>query len=492
MKILNRYIIKEHIWPFLFAFFVIMFILLMNFLVKYIDEIFGKGLPYITVAKLIIFNLSWMAALAVPMATLVAVLMAFGRFSADNEITILKSSGISVYRIIRPSMYVGIFLTAIMIYFSDQILPESNHQASNMFRSIRQKKPTLQMEEHIFYDLNNFTFIVNEIDKPLPDEWLNLSGMLGPEYRSQDDPDRLKNITIFDRSKTGKDVTIFAREGYMIYSSAKKALIFTLFDGEFHELDHSKMDEYQRSAFRKNMVYIPAEGFDFEEREHDYRSDREMTINMMREKIKEFEEQIRKQKQKVQKKVNDQFAALKNMILLSDSLKADSLIAANIGDSKWQAAQRKAMTQARRNEQQMKTSHSYIENHQKSINRYGVEVHKKLSIPFASIVFVLVGAPLGVMARRGSMGVAISLSIGFFLLYWAFLIGGEDLADRRFLSPAMSMWAPNIIVGIAGMYLTWRAVKESSFINWERLGRIFKFGNRNTKKQRQEANAEIS
>ena len=113
MKLLNRYIIREHIWPFFFALLVIMFILLMNFLVKYIDDIFGKGLPYITVFKLIVFNLAWMLALAVPMATLVAVLMAFGRFSADNEITIFKSSGISVYKIVRPAVYLGIILTII-------------------------------------------------------------------------------------------------------------------------------------------------------------------------------------------------------------------------------------------------------------------------------------------------------------------------------------------------------------------------------------------
>ena len=111
---------------------------------------------------------------------------------------------------------------------------------------------------------------------------------------------------------------------------------------------------------------------------------------------------------------------------------------------------------------------------EKSINKFEVEIYKKISIPFASIVFVLVGAPLGVMARKGSMGVAISISIGFFLLYWAFLIGGEDFADRKFVTPFMAMWSPNIIVGLGGLYLTWRAVKETSFINWDRLKRITK------------------
>jgi lipopolysaccharide export system permease protein len=108
-----------------------------------------------------------------------------------------------------------------------------------------------------------------------------------------------------------------------------------------------------------------------------------------------------------------------------------------------------------------------------SINRYLVEVHKKFSIPFASIVFILVGAPLGIASRKGSMGVGVTLSIFFFLLYWICLILGEDLADRRFLPPMLAMWFPNIMIGLAGAYLTWRTVKETSVIKWDKIGKFF-------------------
>ncbi|MFZ0388974.1 MAG: LptF/LptG family permease, partial [Calditrichia bacterium] len=110
-----------------------------------------------------------------------------------------------------------------------------------------------------------------------------------------------------------------------------------------------------------------------------------------------------------------------------------------------------------------------IQYHEKQINKFLVEIHKKFSIPFASIVFVLIGAPLGIKARKGSLGVGITFSIGFFLLYWVFLIGGEELADRQLLSPFMSMWLPNIIVGAFGAYLTFRVVKETTFFHWEKL-----------------------
>jgi lipopolysaccharide export system permease protein len=487
MKLLNKYIIKEHIAPFIFALSVIMFILLMNFLVKYIGQIFGKGLGFITIFKLITLNLAWMLALAVPMATLVAVLMAYGRFSADNEITILKSSGISIYKIIRPSLYLGIFLTIIMIYFSDQILPESNHQAKMMFKAVREKKPTLQLEEHVFYEINRYTFLVDKIEKPLPDEWLELSNLLGPEYNNPKTLDRLKNVSLFDRSNPKKLVTIVADEGYMVYSRKRKALVFTLYDGEFHEYDNQNWEEYQRSYFNKHTVYIPTDEFELEEKESDYRSDREMNISMMEERVKEYKSKIVSETERVGKLVNQNFASIDRSLNSKIKSDEDSSLSQKkeikLNKEKLSQAMRKAIRIAERNQQQMKTKKSIINQQKKGINKYEVEIYKKISIPFASIVFVLVGAPLGVMARKGSMGVAISISIGFFLLYWAFLIGGEDLADRRFVGPFLAMWSPNIIVGLGGLYLTWRAVKETSFINWDRLRKITKiFGADTTSK----------
>lgn len=107
--------------------------------------------------------------------------------------------------------------------------------------------------------------------------------------------------------------------------------------------------------------------------------------------------------------------------------------------------------------------------YRKQIFKFQVEIHKKFSIPFASIVFILIGTPLGIKAKKGSLGVGVTFSIGFFLLYWVFLIGGEELADRQLLSPFLAMWLPNIIVGSFGIYLTYQVVKETTFIRWEKL-----------------------
>ena len=99
---------------------------------------------------------------------------------------------------------------------------------------------------------------------------------------------------------------------------------------------------------------------------------------------------------------------------------------------------------------------------ERMIRQYTVEIHKKYSIPVACFVFVLVGAPLGVMSRRGGVGVAASMSLGFFLLYWASLIGGEKLADREFIQPWLGMWIANIVIGAFGIFLTYRIARENS------------------------------
>lgn len=478
MKILTRYIIKEHLSPFLGSLFVIMFIFLLQFLAKYIGQIFGKGLSLLTILELISLNLAWMMALAVPMSTLLAVLMAFGRFSEDNEIIILKSSGISIYRTIRPSLIFGLLITLSMIYFNDQVLPDANHEARKMFKAIKQKKPTLSLEEHIFYEMGNFSFVVDQIEKPLIDEWLSLLEKLGPDYRDKETLDRLKNVTIFDRSKPNITKTINAENGYMVYSKEKKALIFTLFQGEFHELNFTKIEEYQRSVFEKNVVNIPARDFELEETNSSYRSDREMNIGQMQEEVAKNSKQVFEQTQKVIENVSKNFNDLEKLFTIIESDSTNKLASVvsfpqNMKEVTY-SAQKKAIRDADRHAQKMKTNVSIISNYSKNVNKFDVEIHKKLSIPFASLMFVLVGAPLGIMARKGSIGIAVLLSLGFFVMYWAFLIGGEKMADRQLVSPFWAMWSSNFIMLILGVYLVWRAVRESSFINWNLIVDFFK------------------
>ena len=148
--IAHRYILKAHFIPFIFSTLTLMGIFLLQFMMKFADRLVGKGLDTWLLIKLVVFNLSWMLVLVVPMATLVATLMAFGNFSQNNEVTILKSSGVSLYKMMQGSFIASIILAFLLFLFNDQVLPDANHQARLLMQDISQQKPTLSLEPGFF------------------------------------------------------------------------------------------------------------------------------------------------------------------------------------------------------------------------------------------------------------------------------------------------------------------------------------------------------
>jgi lipopolysaccharide export system permease protein len=467
MFLLARYTIREHIGPFIFSLAVIMFVFVTKFIVQYIGKIFGKGLSLGTIIEFVYLNLAWMLALAVPMAVLVASLMAFGRLSSDNEITILKTSGISIYKIIQPALIAAFFLTLIMFWFTDRVLPEYNHRARLLFSSISRKKPTLQLEEGIYMNLGKYSILVEDVERSLGKEVVDKSNIIDPEY-SDDKADQLKDITIFDRSSSDLQRTIIAESGRLVFDKIRESLVFTLYNGEIHEINTKDYSEYRRLQFSRNVFYIPAPDLVFKRDEDEWRGDREMNLKMMKAEVDKYKNSINNELEKIQ-------SDLKEYYPVPDSVKAwlvgKSTLSKldDIDVNELQASRSKTMRKTQALIQRLKSSEKNIDFYRRQIYKYEVEMHKKFSIPFASIVFVLIGAPLGIKAKKGSLGVGVTFSIGFFLLYWVFLIGGEELADRQLISPFLAMWLANIIVGAFGIYLTYRVVKETTFIRWEKL-----------------------
>ncbi len=442
-----------------------MFVFIIKFIVQYIGKIFGKGLSVSTILEFVYLNLAWMLALAVPMAVLIASLMAFGRLSADNEITIFKASGINLYQVIRPAVYAGIFLTLVMIWYNDAILPEFNHRARILMTSISRKKPTLELEEGLYIKLKNFNILVEGIEKPLSRELAKKSNLLEPDY-PENGADKLKGVVIFDLSTPEMQRIVVAKTGYLIFDKVRQRLEFTLFDGEIHEIESRDYSEYRRINFSKNIFYIPATDQIFKRVENVQRGDREMNIRTMLDKIEAFRRSITKEMDKTREQVQ-------RVMIPPDTLQKLLNVAARDTVRLTHSERRRAISRASRSMQgvvqSLQASLRSLRQMKGEIYKYEVEVHKKFSIPFACIVFVFIGAALGIRARKGSLGVGVTFSVGFFLLYWACLIGGEELADRQLIHPALAMWSPNILVGLFGIYLTIRTVRETTFIQWEKL-----------------------
>ncbi|HSP87774.1 MAG TPA: LptF/LptG family permease, partial [Ignavibacteriaceae bacterium] len=163
--LLHKYILRAHLVPFIFSLLTLFCIFLLQFLMKFADRLVGKGLDTWVIIQLIIFNLSWMVALVVPMATLVATLMAFGNLSQNNEITIIKSSGVSLYKMMIAPIIAGIIVAYLLVLFNNDVLPDANHQAKLLMQDISRKKPTLSLEPGIFsQEVSNYAILARDVD----------------------------------------------------------------------------------------------------------------------------------------------------------------------------------------------------------------------------------------------------------------------------------------------------------------------------------------
>lgn len=218
------------------------------------------------------------------------------------------------------------------------------------------------------------------------------------------------DVLIYESEKGKLAKVVIADSGQM--STAKGQIMLLLLNGEMHEIDPQEPLHYRKLAFKKHTIIFPYDD-EFVEKEREYRSDRELSARAMNVRIKEVEKEIEK-------------------------------ILKETGGSE------------RDRERRIKIK-------EKEICRYRVEIHKKYSIPFASVVFLFLGVPLGIRTRKGGVAVATAISILFFVIYYIFLVGGEELADRGFMSPFWGMWLPNIVFFLVGIVLTQRAVYENSF-----------------------------
>lgn len=458
--ILYRYILRNHFAPFFFSAFTLMCIFILQFMMKFADRLVGKGLDTWVVIKLIVFNLAWMVVLVIPMAALVSTLMAFGNMSQNNEITIIKSSGTSLYKMMSPVLFASIIIGYLLFVFNDDVLPDANHQAKVLGQDISRKKPTLSLEPGIFsQEIPNYAILVREIEQK--------TGRLG-------------TITLYDYTNPVKINIVTAEEGKIYFSKDQTKLIMDLQKGEIHESDAAGTSLYRKLVFEKHRIAMNADQFSFQQSAPGGpRGERELSTVVMNVIVdsllaskKEFKKALADETQKY--------------------FYTDSSSAYLYGKQPWVSEKELIYTRALEKIKTAKnviiSSLKRIEYVQGEINKYDVEIYKKYTLPAACIVFVLIGAPLGTMTRKGGFGVAASISLFFFLIYWAFLNGGEKLAERNFFSPFWGMWSANIVIGIAGIILIYKAVQESVTINFDFLK---KFIPKNWRPQEEETNGNL-
>lgn len=435
--IIYKYILRNHFFPFVFSVFTLIAVFLLQFLMKFADRLVGKGLSLWVIFKLISFNLAWMVVLVVPMAVLVATLMAFGGMAQNNEIAILKSSGVSLYKMMIAPLAGGLVVALLLIHFNNSVYPDANHAARILLQDISKKKPTLSLVPGVFsQEVARYSILVRELNP---------------------NTNELKNVTIYDNSDPLKLNVVTAEQGKISFSKDQKKLIMDLNKGEIHESDINDRRVYRKLIFERHRIAMDAEQFSFQQSSFGgVRGDREMSAQDMIVIVDSLKLIQERYIEELNTKFNLYFGAdtSKTNFYSEEFKKSKDYILLRAGE-------KLNTTQSAIN-----TSLNRIQTNLESINSYWVEIHKKYSIPVACIIFILIGAPLGTMTRRGGFGVAAGVSLLFFLIYWAFLIAGEKFADRGLLSPFWGMWSANIFLGILGIYFLIKSAKERVTIDF--------------------------
>jgi len=430
MKTLSRYVIKEHFMPFIGGLAIIMFVLVMDFILDILNLIIAKGVQASVVIELFVLNLSWMLALAVPMACLLASLMAFGRLTEDGEITATRSSGIPLTKLMIAPGIATLLLSGFMIYFSNNLLPEANYKAKMLMGDIKRKKPTLAIKERVFIDdFPGFGLYIEEVDQKTG---------------------QLIEITIYDQKDRRVPRIVQADSGKMEYSETTDALTLNLFNGTIHEIDEKDPTLYTKIDFDKQTIRFTDLGTKLTRRDEGHRGDRELNIAQMKERIADKKKAIVKSHAKIVEVSDKTFR--RAIPVKPQNTKKELPEILNKIESRVKAAS-----------QSINSQMNAIKAHKRYIRKYKVEIHKKITLPLACFFFFLIGAPVGVWTRKGGVGIALGFGLGFFVIYWAFLIGGEELADRGFITPWFSMWAANIVMTIFSASMLYRNIFSSHF-----------------------------
>lgn len=460
----QRDLLKKHIGPFLFCFFTVMFLLLMQFLMLHVDKLVGKGLPFSIVAELILTNLAYMVVMAVPMAVLVSTLIAFGKFSEWNELTAIRAAGVNPSKLILPVLGAGFLLFLAMAYFSNYILPEANHKARSLFIDIRMAKPGFDLQEGTFYEgIEGFTFLVQTIDA---------------------DTDSLYDVTVFQEPTDDRYRAYIRAKSGWLQSDDDQTLSLFLHEGSIMRYIPGKErneETLEQTLFNRYRMSFDLSDLAFSRQNPDNRSrtDRTMSAQAMMAAVDSISASIEKEYDSLLEKTaqHEMLPFKPGTTARSFSLRRseqDTIQAVqsnieilNMFDSATDQANLLIITASSlgRYKSDVNTYKSNREWRNFRIAEFMVEIHKKLSIPFACMVFVIIGAPIGMLTRKGNIGVAGFIGAIILTFYFVALIQGEKLADRMVITPFMGMWGINLFLLAIGIILWLHVTTSLKFTN---------------------------
>jgi len=468
VRIVTRYVLKEHLGPLAFAVSALTSLLLLNFVAKRLGDLVGKGLPWAVITEFLLLSIPFTLAMTLPMAVLVATMHAFSRLTSENEITAFKASGVSMQRLVIPVIVASVGLTIGMVLFNDQVLPRANHRLATLQADIARVKPTLALNEQV----------INEV---VPRQlYLRAARIASGSNQMQD-------VTIYDLADPANRRTIVADSGHLALSPSGEDLILTLHDGSTTAIDPAQRARLQRSFFREDVIAVRGVSARLD-RGNDrgtYKSDRELSVCELQMRVADASVQRDSVWARIRRAEGDSLAAQRVpgvpggvgalycaafaqvlRWITPDPAHAATVVATVVAQPPRVAPEAPPATPDAATTSTdavlLEGMRFELQVAQHAIDQYRVEIEKKFAIAVACTVFVLLGAPIALRFPRGGVGLTIGVSLGVFALYYIGLLGGEALADRAVVSPALAMWGADIALGLIGIWLTLRLGSEGA------------------------------
>lgn len=490
-KSLDRYIVKKIGPPFLVAFFISLFVLMMQVLMVYIKSILGKGVSNLELLELVGYLTVSLVPRALPLAILIAMVMVFGDLSEKYELATMKSAGISLKRILRPALIFGFAVSAFSYYVSNTVIPVTNLKWMTRLSDIRNQKPALSLEEGVFnYDFGGYAIKISS---------------------RNDETGELRDVMIYDHKNVREGVVniITADKGKMYTTPDQGYLVMELFDGyQFQELkeDPGKKNRPTiRSDFESYTKMFDMSQFELNKTdENRYKSLETMLSarqlmkgldslkkvrteidNIMVETVSRFEGEPKvdstaqsdneKQipvKDTSRSSVQDQAkpASMERFrgeprdtvsIQLPDSLQADVL--EKLPREEWSRILSRASGIATSRYNSLRSASFKTERLERSTAKHYYELNTKFSTALMCLIFVLIGAPMGAIIRKGGYGYPLLVSIIFFMLYIVLFILTGQLSKSLTMDPVLAAWLPNLVLLPIGLYLSYKASQDSKF-----------------------------
>jgi lipopolysaccharide export system permease protein len=501
VKIINKYILKEHIGPFVFALTALTSLMILQYVARKFGDLVGKGLSWQVIADFFVLSIPFTVAMTFPMAVLVAVLYAFSRFGAENEITALKASGVSTRAMLTPVLLASTVLALGMIWFNDQVLPRSNHKLATLQVDIFKTKPTFALREGVINTIKEQLFYLR-------------AGRIDEESGTMHD------VAIDDLGDPSRRRTLLADSGTLYLAPNKHDLNMTLYDGMMLSIPTDNPGQLSRLYYKVNRMKVPDVFKEFEQTNADdaSKSDREMGVCEMQDALIRAHNNVQSRElawadaawtARRKSGIVEPHPPMRQLdsarglghyycvatgkldawitrLRSASAVKTAAAATLNVADQAGppgagnatsaptpppspQAANPEA-TEAAAHAEVMRGDYVMA---RKQENRWLIEIHKKFSLATACIVLALVGGPLAIRFPRGGVGLVIGVSFVIFAIYYVCLIAGESLANRVILQPWVAMWGANAIFLVIGLTLYLRMGAETATNRGGDAGELF-------------------